>query len=291
MRCNAWLTPALYVSSRGRSTGPPARAEGGLPWQPSPTALRSRRALLAAAAGSAAAVVASAALPLTAAAAPATSCPSRTTRSSCDDVHQRQRRGRHRVQRAVRRNGRRIRRRGNEPRRRRHRRLERRRARPMADFVPVHDVHRRLRQSAPASPTSNAVGTGVWGDSPDIGVYGSGGSGVVGFGAIGVEGRPTTRPAASASGPRRGTPSPDRAEGHGQGLVEPVGPHDDAQRRVLQDHLPRRRDVVKQGIRRAGDEPRRAGGSARSSLLPGKFTVYLNTTLISSAVVSWFVLD
>ncbi len=42
--------------------------------------------------------------------------------------------------------------------------------------------------SAPTNPADGASGVGVWGDSPDIGVAGTGGLGVLGNGFVGVEG-------------------------------------------------------------------------------------------------------
>lgn len=45
---------------------------------------------------------------------------------------------------------------------------------------------------ADASPTQGFVGAGVWGDSPDIGVIGSGSVGVLGFAPVGVVGETDT---------------------------------------------------------------------------------------------------
>jgi hypothetical protein len=42
---------------------------------------------------------------------------------------------------------------------------------------------------SPADPDTNYFAAGVWGDSPEVGVYGSGGNGLWGDGNIGVLGR------------------------------------------------------------------------------------------------------
>ena len=154
-----------------------------------PNGLRSRRALLAAAAGSAAAVVASAALPLTTAAAASNVVteqdnPSSATTSITDNGVTAP------PSVAFDGNWGGVRRRRNERRSFRGSRLERRGADVLlADLrARLHEIQRCLRVSA-VIPRRERVGIGVWGDSPDIGVYGSGGSGVVGFGAIGVEGQ------------------------------------------------------------------------------------------------------
>ena len=51
----------------------------------------------------------------------------------------------------------------------------------------LHRVYRRLRFGA-GGRWRDAFGSGVWGDSPDVGVYGTGGTGVYGYGDNGVVG-------------------------------------------------------------------------------------------------------
>jgi len=55
-------------------------------------------------------------------------------------------------------------------------------------FTPDVTGYTGVFGSAPTNPDTNSAGTGVWGDSEDIGVLGTGGNGVVGYGGIGVEG-------------------------------------------------------------------------------------------------------
>ena len=143
---------------------------------------------------------------------------------------------------------------------------------------------------APTLPDPNFFSTGVWGDSPDIGVYGSGLLGVVGSGAIGVEGDANNQPGSIG--------------------VVAFAPSN------LQNAL-----VVsgKVSFSRSGRKTMRSGTASTTvslsgvttsskvfavlatnekgrwvrSAVPGtnSFVIRLNTALSSSAVVSWFVLD
>ena len=144
---------------------------------------------------------------------------------------------------------------------------------------------------------STATGTGAWGDSDDIGVVGTGSTGVLGYGFEGVYGLGTIGVAGqseSASGPG----------------VKALG---------VTASAPALEVVGKVKFNRSGRKAMRSGksnvvvslaGVTTSSkvfavlatsesgrwvraVVPaaGKFTVYLNTTLSSSAVVAWFVLD
>jgi hypothetical protein len=55
-------------------------------------------------------------------------------------------------------------------------------------FDPAFTKYTGVFGSAPHSSEQGLAGSGVWGDSPDSGVYGSGGFGVEGFGAVGAVG-------------------------------------------------------------------------------------------------------
>ncbi len=143
---------------------------------------------------------------------------------------------------------------------------------------------------APQGDGVNTYGTGVWGDSPDTGVYGTGGYGVEGYGYVGVAGYATG----------------------GTGSVGVYAWTNSNAARALQVD-------GKVHLSRSG---RKSIGSGKSSVAvtlsgvttssmvfavlatsetgrwvravvaaSGKFTIYLNTSLKSSAVVSWFVLD
>jgi hypothetical protein len=135
------------------------------------------------------------------------------------------------------------------------------------------------------------VGAGVWGDSDDIGVAGSGSVGVYGYGSTGVIGE-----AASSGQPG--------VLAYGVGL----SPTALALRVVGKVSFSRSgRKSMLSG--RSNVAVALAGVTATSKVFAvlatsesgrwvravvpaaGKFTVYLNTTLTSSAVLSWFVLD
>jgi hypothetical protein len=147
------------------------------------------------------------------------------------------------------------------------------------------------------------VGTGVWGDSDDTGVYGSGFFGVVGNGTVGVVGE-----------------IPDGVDGgigvvgDGGGSAGSIG--------VLAFGDPTGEALHVEGkvhFSRSGRVAMSAGKSSKAVTLvggtggtkvfavlstsetgryvravvpaTGKFTIYLNTTLATAAVVSWFALD
>ena len=56
------------------------------------------------------------------------------------------------------------------------------------EFVPDFTAYTGVFGTAPEGDGVTTFGSGVWGDSPNIGVYGSGGAGVYGFGGNGVVG-------------------------------------------------------------------------------------------------------
>lgn len=155
------------------------------------------------------------------------------------------------------------------------------------------------------SPAGNGIdtfGSGVWGDSEDTGVYGSGTWGVSGYGAIGVVGQ-TSEPTGGIG-----------VVGDGSGSTGGIGvlAFGDAASTAL-------RVEGKVHFSRSGRVAMSSGKSSKAVTLAGatsgskifavlatsetgrfvravvpaagKFTIYLNTTLATAAVVSWFVLD
>jgi hypothetical protein len=145
--------------------------------------------------------------------------------------------------------------------------------------------------SAPASPDpTNFLATGVWGDSPDIGVLGTGGNGVVGFGGIGVEGDANT--AAGAVGVWAYAPT------NAQWALRVSGKVNLSRSgRVAMSSGTSYKSVALAGVTTTSKvfavfSTSESGRWVRA-VVPStnKFTIYLNTTLSSSAVVSWFVLD
>ena len=143
---------------------------------------------------------------------------------------------------------------------------------------------------APHSIVDGTVATGVWGDSPDIGVFGSGGLGVNGYGAVGVEGDANSN--AGSIGVWAWTPSASQIALKVTGRVS----------LSMSGRLTMSTGTASKAVTLAGVTATSKvfavlatseTGRWVRAVVPaaGKFTVYLNTTLTSSAVVSWFVLD
>jgi hypothetical protein len=144
--------------------------------------------------------------------------------------------------------------------------------------------------SAPAGDHIDTYGTGVWGDSEDFGVYGSGTWGVVGYGGIGVEGDAndqigsvgvwayapsTSQYALRVSGKVNFSRSGRIAMSSGRSSVAKTLAGVTSVSKVF-------------AVLSTSESGRYVRAVVPAS---GKFTIYLNTTLTSSAVVSWFVLD
>jgi hypothetical protein len=144
--------------------------------------------------------------------------------------------------------------------------------------------------SAPSHPDPDTWSTAVWGDSPDIGVYGTGGYGVVGYGGVGVEGDANSL--AGSVGVRAWAPTTNQVALQVTGKVK----FSRSGRQSIGTGI-KTKAVTLAGVTStskvfavlATSEP----GRWVRAVVPaaGKFTIYLNTTLTSSAVVSWFVLD
>jgi hypothetical protein len=242
-----------------------------------PNALRSRRAILAAAAGSAAAVAASAALPLGAAAAPVnmqteqdnpTVAETSITLTDPDETS------------------------------------------PEAAFKSVNTgtaaaaivalIGDQTNVStdtsftgayafAPTNPTVGFVSAGVWGDSEDWGVYGSGGVGVFGDGFFGVVGR--------------------AQDGGGAGVTA-IGFTDNTVALDVQGKVKfSRSSRVSIGTGKSSVKVTKGGVTSSSRIFAvlasnrsgryvravvpttGSFTIYLNTTLTSAAFVNYFIIN
>lgn len=133
------------------------------------------------------------------------------------------------------------------------------------------------------------VGAGVWGDSDDIGVVGSGSVGIYGFGGTGVVGQASTslQPGVLAYGQTTSTLA-----------LQVVGKvkFNRSGRRSMSSGTSSRA-VTLAGVTSTSKVfavlATSESGRWVRAVVPaaGKFTIYLNTTLTSSAVVSWFVLD
>lgn len=157
-------------------------------------------------------------------------------------------------------------------------------------FLPEHTAYTGVFGSSPSHPNPDFIGTGVWGDSPDVGVYGSGGSGVIGFGGVGVEGdandlagsvgvwawAPTTaQTALKVTGKVSLSRSGRKAMSSGKSSLVVTLSGVTTSSKVF-------------AVLASSESGRYVRAVVPAS---GKFTVYLNTTLSSSATVAWFVLD
>lgn len=158
------------------------------------------------------------------------------------------------------------------------------------EFVPSVTKWTGVFGTAPASTDADYQGSGVWGDSPEIGVFGSGTWGCAGYGAIGVEGDANDNPGsvgvwayapstAQSALKVTGKVSFSRsgrtniASGQSQLLINLAGVATNS------------RVFAVLASNRSGRYVRAVVPAA------GKFTIYLNTTVTSTTVVTWFVLD
>jgi hypothetical protein len=140
------------------------------------------------------------------------------------------------------------------------------------------------------STEAGYAGTGVWGDSPDTGVFGSGGYGVVGYGGVGVEGDANELP--GSIGVRAWAPSTAQTALKVTGKVS-------FSRSGRKSMAAGKSSVVVSlaGVKSSSKVfavlATSESGRWVRAVVPaaGKFTVRLNTTLRTKAVVAWFVLD
>jgi hypothetical protein len=170
---------------------------------------------------------------------------------------------------------------------------------------------------APAGDGVNNAGSGVWGDSPDTGVFGTGATGVLGYGYFGVQG--IANSASSAVGvlgmASDGTASrgvygyADQFSGPGSVGVLAYG---DLTRTALyvsgKAHFSRSGHtkvakghsslkVTLHGVSSSSKVFAVLGSNASGryirAIVPGSgyFTVYFNTSLAAAAYVNWFILD
>jgi hypothetical protein len=143
---------------------------------------------------------------------------------------------------------------------------------------------------APTAPDPNvSLGTGVWGDSPDTGVYGSGSIGVEGYGGWGVAG--FANGTTGSIGVYAQADLPDRA------LYVDGKAHFSRSGRAT---VGAGRSSIKVTLAGTSSASRvfavlhsnRAGRYVRAVVpTTGSFTIYLNTTVTSATYIAWFVLD
>lgn len=160
-------------------------------------------------------------------------------------------------------------------------------------FLPELTSYTGVFGSAPTHPDDSLMATGVWGDSPDIGVYGSGGYGVYGDGFVGVDGDASGAPGSIgvwAWAPSDADPTARALKVTGKVSLSRSG-------RTSMRSGTAARAIYLAGVTSssmvfavlASSEP----GRWVRAVVPtsGKFTIYLNTKLASGASVAWFVLD
>jgi hypothetical protein len=142
---------------------------------------------------------------------------------------------------------------------------------------------------APNNPSPDFVSAGVWGDSEDWGVYGSGGVGVFGDGFYGVVGR--------------------AVDGGGAGVLA-IGLTDNTVALDVQGKVKfSRSSRVSIGTGKSSVKVTKAGVTSSSRIFAvlasnrsgryvravvpttGSFTIYLNTTLTSAAFVNYFIIN
>ena len=155
--------------------------------------------------------------------------------------------------------------------------------------VPTSELgHTGVYGFSPNEPT-NFTGTGVWGDSPDTGVYGTGTVGVYGLGTVGVIGESddASAPAIIAYGASDSSPA---LEVNGKVKFNRAG------RKTI--GAGKSTLVVNMAGVTTTSKILAVLNSNRSSryvraVVPatGKFTIYLNSSVSSSTYVAYFVFD
>lgn len=142
--------------------------------------------------------------------------------------------------------------------------------------------------SAPAGDGVTTFGSGVWGDSDDSGVFGTGSIGVLGFGGIGVEGDAfgpggvgvyafgdPTQTALQVNGKVKFSRSGRSTIGSGKSSIAVTLAGVSSSSRVF-----------------AVLHSNKTGRWVRAVVpATGKFTIYLNTKAASATYVAWFVID
>jgi hypothetical protein len=143
---------------------------------------------------------------------------------------------------------------------------------------------------APPGDQATTFGAGVWGDSQNIGVYGSGGTGVYGYGGIGVVGEANSL--ANSVGVLGYAPSTSQWALVANGKVSFSRSGRKAVSSGKANVVVNLSGVKSSSLVFAVLATSESGRWVRAVVpASGKFTVYFNTSLNSSASVSWFVLD
>jgi hypothetical protein len=158
------------------------------------------------------------------------------------------------------------------------------------DFEPGDTKWTGVFGSAPESTDDDFTGSGVWGDSPEIGVFGSGTWGVVGLGGVGVEGDANTQPGSVGVWAYAPTNAQTALKVTGKVSFSRSGRTNIASGKSsivisLAGVASNSRVFAVLASNRSGRYVRAVVPTTNS------FTIYLNTTVTSTTVVTWFVLD
>ena len=155
-------------------------------------------------------------------------------------------------------------------------------------FPPGSTAYTGVFGSAPAGDGVTTVGTGVWGDSDDTGVFGSGSLGVLGYGGVGVEG--------DAFGPGGigvyafGDPTQTALYVNGKVFFSRSGRSTIGSNKT--SILVKLAGVTSGSRVFAVLHSNKAGRWVRAVVpASGKFTIYLNTKVTSATYVAWFVVN
>jgi hypothetical protein len=157
-------------------------------------------------------------------------------------------------------------------------------------FEPGFTSHTGVFGSAPQGDLVDTFGVGVWGDSPNIGVYGTGSAGVYGFGFVGVEGDANSLP--GSVGVWAFAPSTATTALKVTGKVSLSRSGRQSVSSGKSSYAKTVAGVTTSSKVFAVLATSESGRYIRA-VVPGsgKFTGYFNTALSSSAVFAWFVLD
>jgi hypothetical protein len=158
-------------------------------------------------------------------------------------------------------------------------------------FEPGFTANTGVFGTAAAGDHETTYGSGVWGDSPDAGVYGTGSVGVEGYGGWAVAGFANSTANSVGVFAAGGTASSSlalRAEGRvhfSRSGKKSIG---SGKSSIVVYLTGVTSSSMVFAVLRTSESGRWVRAVVAAS---GKFTVYLNTKLASSASLSWFVLD
>ena len=159
-----------------------------------------------------------------------------------------------------------------------------------SDIDPAETQYTGVYGYAPVFPDPKFYSAGVWGDSPDFGVYGTGAYGVYGYGAIAVQGEANSQP--GSIGVRAYAPSTAQKALVVTGKVSLSRSGRKTMGKGTSSTTISLAGVTTTSKVFAVLSTNESGRWVRA-VVPGtnSFVIRLNTALATSAVVSWFVLD